>query len=116
MFENSTKYTADRLGSTRTKNRKNLDRLTKDVLAAQMAGMSYGKYKALHPSSGESGNDLKLGAGKTTFTCVNCGKVVITRGGARRKYCCEQCRYEYNKKREQERRAKEKEGRENGKE
>lgn len=40
-----------RLASERTKRKKGkkLDRLTRDAIAAQEAGMSYGQYKALHP-------------------------------------------------------------------
>lgn len=31
--------------------KKPMDNLTRDAIAAQKAGMSYGKYKALHPNT-----------------------------------------------------------------
>ena len=105
MIKNSAKdvESAGRLGSERTKRRDNLDPLTKDVLAAEMAGMSYGKYKALHPHSGKPAGDLKFDNGKFAFTCINCGTVVITKGRKKRKFCCEKCRDNHYRKLKQER-------------
>ena len=47
---NDTKKPASSVGVERSrKTGKKLDHLTRDVLDAEAAGMSYGQYKALHP-------------------------------------------------------------------
>ena len=72
-----------------------MDRLTMDSIAAQKAGMSYGKWKAMHPHTGSDylpDEDVKL--------CVICGKPLPTTrvgsGGKRKKYCSPGCSYEAN--------------------
>ena len=53
-----------------------LDNLTKDVLEAEKAGMSYGQWKALHPHtkySGKKRSRLKMEEAKTYRKCVICG-------------------------------------------
>ena len=71
-----------------------MDRLTMDSIAAQKAGMSYGKWKALHPHAEEKievlDADVKL--------CKICGKVIpkraSTSGRPRTLYCSSECAYE----------------------
>ena len=80
--------------------RKILDRLTRDSIAAEKAGMSYGKWKALHPHTDEKVEvldaDVKL--------CKICGKPICNKiGGKRRLYCSIECSYEAVKERERAR-------------
>lgn len=95
----------ERLGIEKTTSRKKkepLDNLTRDALAAQAAGQSYGQYKAAHPHTG-SNPPPDPDPGRDTFTCAWCGAVVVTRGKARRKYCCENCRQNYQRQKDKER-------------
>lgn len=68
-----------------------MDRLARDSIAAAKAGMTYGKWKALHPNT-EEGN---IGPEKL---CKICGRVIPTRhrgsGCQRRLYCSIDCAYE----------------------
>ena len=52
-----------------------LDNLTKDVLAAEAAGMSYGQWKALHPKTKEEPKKpaKKEDPGKIYRNCRVCG-------------------------------------------
>lgn len=88
------------------KSKEPLDHLTRDVLAAQAAGMSYGQYKALHPHTGEDGDDLppQPDPGRYVHTCVNCGKEIVTRNIRQRRFCGDECRldYYYKKKRQED--------------
>ena len=83
------------LGVERTRNRKEpLDRLTRDVLAAQAAGMSYGQYKALHPHTPDEDEEPprpKVDPDKYERVCATCGKVFYLRTKAHTKYCCYNC-------------------------
>ena len=71
-----------------------MDRLTRDSIAAQRAGMTYGKWKMLHPHTEEEveipGADAKL--------CKICGKPFYIRtmgaGGKNRLYCSRECAHE----------------------
>lgn len=81
-----------------------MDRLTQDSIAAQRAGMTYGKWKALHPYTEEKievlDKDVKL--------CKICGEPIINfrvrgSGGRRKLYCSRECAYEAVKIRERER-------------
>lgn len=83
-----------------------LDHLTRDVLAAEAADMSYGKWKALHPCTAEwdeiDADSIGVKA-QSTIVCQGCGKTFIPPDGrANRKYCGDACR-----KREAERRYRE---------
>lgn len=84
-----------------------LDHLTRDVLAAEAAGMSYGKWKALHPYTAEWDEiDIDSIGVKTrpTIVCQGCGKTFLSPDRrTNRKYCDDAC-----KKREAERRYREK--------
>ena len=86
-----------------------MDRLTMDSIAAVNAGMTYGKWKALHPHTEVENEvldaDVKL--------CEICGEPILKRnggsGGQRRKYCSIECSAEANviKNREFKRRQRE---------
>ena len=70
-----------------------MDQLTRDSIAARKAGMTYGQWKALHPST-------KVDAAPVTpeKACEICGKEIITRasgcGYQRVRYCSEACAYQ----------------------
>ncbi len=87
---------------------KKMDRLTMDSIAAMKAGMSYGKWKALHPHTDVPMVDEGLPR------CKICGKVIIKRFG--KLYCSDICAYEAQKirAREYNRRKKERSLMENG--
>lgn len=106
------KSEATRLGVERTrkrKNRKPLDRLTRDALAAEKAGMSYGKYKALHPHTPEEGDEIepeeevdekpkpiKLGPNQRLGTCAHCGQpFVLGFKQSNKLYCSSACRIKH---------------------
>lgn len=60
-----------------------MDRLTKDSLSASKAGMSYGKWKALHPHTEHEEKD-----DGTVRRCIVCGKKLY---GHQRFYCGHNC-------------------------
>ena len=68
-----------------------MDRLTLDCIAAQKAGMTYGKWKALHPHTSEAV------ATKTPTKCARlcsvCG-MEIPSSYHGKLYCGEECAYE----------------------
>lgn len=70
-----------------------MDRLARDSVAAQKAGMTYGKWKVLHPYT-----DLEEAFSKDAKLCEICGKPIPTTrvgsGATRRKYCSPGCSYE----------------------
>lgn len=70
------------------------DRLSRDAMAAQAAGLSYGNYKALHPYTGEwEPVEVELDDGRREITCQHCGKIFLAYGReALRKYCSDECR------------------------
>ena len=65
-----------------------IDKLTLDSTAAIAAGMSYGKWKALHPVSPYQ---ERVYTDVETKVCHHCGKTypVVNRGT---KYCGDECR------------------------
>lgn len=89
-----------------------LDRLTRDSIAAEQAGMSYGQYKALHPHTpdeDETPPKPKTDPGRYEFVCETCGKVYYKANRARQKYCSYSCsreaarlRYEAQHEKKQE--------------
>ena len=71
-----------------------LDRLTRDAIAAEKAGMSYGKYKALHPHTPEEYVDPQKEAQEKVITkaCPICGRTFIcSKQGTHKKYCSDIC-------------------------
>ena len=80
--------------------KKKMDNLAKDAAAALAAGMSYGRWKALHPKTDavESQDDEIPYGWKP---CKNCGKYFKpTKGGQR--YCDGQCKIEAQRTRDRE--------------
>ena len=65
-----------------------MDRLTQDCIAARKAGMTYGKWKALHPHTEVEEQELpKTGSQKL---CKNCGsEIPVSYGG--KLYCGANC-------------------------
>ena len=84
-----------------------VDQLTRDSIAAQKAGMTYGKWKALHyvppveveiPKQEVEGPEVK--EEDPERLCRTCGRPV--RGHANRRYCNDACKYEVAKIRQNE--------------
>ena len=92
-----------------------MDRLTRDSIAAQRAGMTYGKWKVLHPHTEEDAVPDEIEApGKNKAKprevklCKICGKPIINfrtkgSGSQKRLYCSRECAYEAIKERERAR-------------
>lgn len=118
-----------RLGLERTtrKNKdKPLERLTRDAIAAEKAGMSYGKYKAMYPhtpdedeeqETNEDYGDIKkqapiaLRPGQRLGTCAQCGKAFVMGFKQSNKlYCSEDCRIKKNNEVKSARRKRNKPG------
>lgn len=71
------------------------DRLSRDAMAAQAAGLSYGRYKVLHPHTEEvvSEEEPFLDDKRRNLTCQCCGKTFITdTKHANRLYCDDVCK------------------------
>lgn len=99
------------LGNERPRKRKKrLDRLTRDAIAAQKAGMTYGKYKALHPHTPDEDDEVealeRVTPGGTTGTCENCGATFDKKRYSRKRYCCDACRVTAHGKKTRETRAR----------
>lgn len=90
---------------------KQMDRLTMDSTAALKAGMSYGKWKVLHPHTDMEAPQVD----KSVRRCKICGKE-MPRCYKNRLYCDAYCSYEAQKMRAREcnRRKKERSLMENG--
>lgn len=84
-----------RVGVERTRKRKTpLDRLTRDAIAAEQAGMSYGNYKAKHPHTPDEDEEPprpKVDPGRYELTCATCGKVFYRTDKTHQKYCSYDC-------------------------
>ena len=92
-----------------------MDRLTRDSIAAQRAGMTYGKWKMLHPHTEEADlpDEIKVPRKKEekprqVKLCKICGKPIINSrtkgsGSQKRLYCSRECAYEAIKMHERER-------------
>ena len=93
---------ADRVGTEAKHHgrRKKMDRLTRDVLAAEAAGQSYGQWKADHPHTGEDDPHPVMDPGRHERVCQHCGARFIRRTAHSVKFCCDDCRkaYSYEKK------------------
>lgn len=72
-----------------------LDQLTKDSIAAQKAGMSYGKYMASRYRQPVVETDVKPETQKRV--CPTCGKEISKYANGNRRYCSEYCLYEGRK-------------------
>lgn len=88
-----------RLGTRRPRKRaKELDHLTRDVLAAEKAGQSYGQWKAAHPITpddftlDDEDEEDEPGAGQIPRTCAHCGKTFyVSPSRCNKKYCSVTC-------------------------
>ena len=70
-----------------------MSRLSSDAIAAAAAGMSYGYWKVLHPTTAEVfSNDCPA--------CLHCGKRFKPINGT--KYCSDECRVEVQRIRARE--------------
>ena len=85
------------------KNRKKLDRLTRDAIAAQEAGMSYGKWKAQHPHTpDEDDEEQEMDPDSVVATCEHCGeKFVKFKYQKTKKFCCHECQSRHNHEKQQ---------------
>lgn len=75
-----------------------MDNLTKDVLAAERAGMTYGKWKAAHPYTrpDPNRNGLKPKATARVGICKICGKE-FEYTGPYKAACSDECRAELHR-------------------
>ena len=99
------------LGTERPRKRKKpLDRLTRDAIAAQNAGMSYGKYTALHPHTPDEDDEVEgleqITTGMVLATCLHCGQPFEKKRNNNKKYCCADCRNAAKGKKVRETRAR----------
>ena len=85
---------------TTTKWGNKMDKLTMDTIAAQRAGMSYGRYKAIHPQSCPSSTEIKPiappeppkpGPVIVSRPCARCRKMFEVDSKNRRRYCSPEC-------------------------
>lgn len=80
-----------------------MDHLTRDALAASAAGMSYGKWKMLHPHTEypdpPKNHTQQQVAASREVTCAWCGKKFYTVGRSSRKYCDDACKKKADEKR-----------------
>lgn len=108
----SEKYARVDVERTSRKRRKKLDRLTRDCIAAEKAGMTYGKWKALHPHTPEEDDEQELvaleerqerrpvsaiaGPGQRVRTCVQCGQpFAVSANQTNKLYCSDACRIKH---------------------
>lgn len=82
------------------KKKEPLDRLTRDVLAAEAAGMSYGNYKAAHPHTPDEDDEdeeeivappAPVGPVKVRI-CEECGTEFTLGRQSEKKFCSDRCR------------------------
>lgn len=87
--------------------RKKLDRLTRDAIAAERAGMSYGQWKATHPHTPDEDEPtgpavvettpVVAGPGMVLATCLYCGKEFTKRQSqTTKKFCSEACQQQHH--------------------
>lgn len=79
-----------------------MDNLTRDSLAAQAAGMTYGKYMAQRGTQPVPAKRIEpvTGQGQRTH-CAVCGEPI--QPGGKRKYCSGECERMYRNERNRER-------------
>lgn len=71
-----------------------MDNLSATALAARRAGMSYGKYVALH---GVRKISEPIVVDEPTKVCNGCGKEFLANSRGRlARYCSEKCQYQHN--------------------
>lgn len=92
---------------TSRRKRKKLDRLTRDAIAAQEAGMSYGKWKAQHPHTPDEDDEeegLEIDPDSEVATCERCGeRFVKLKWQKTKRFCSYRCQdRQYHEKKQQE--------------
>lgn len=75
-----------------------MDNLTRCVMEAEKAGMSYGKYMALKQGKTREIKAAPRNDGEE-FVCAHCGKKFLKEDHRKQKYCCDWCRKEAENKR-----------------
>lgn len=96
------------VGAERTpkrKNRKKMDRLTRDAIAAQEAGMSYGKWKVLHPHTPDEDDEeeMAIDPDSVVATCECCGEQFVKpRKNKVKRFCSTACQNRHNTKKRKE--------------
>lgn len=85
--------------------KKEMDNLAKDAAAAKAAGMSYGKWKAIHPHTKDK-EKQESEALEGWLTCKHCGKLFKPKSGTTQIYCDPWCRQETQRERDRERKRK----------
>lgn len=87
------------------KKKQPLDHLTRDVLAAEKAGMSYGKWKALHPNTPEEDDEEEEKApssDEVVCNCKNCFQPFVKLKSKKNKvFCSTVCQSHYNARKQQ---------------
>ena len=71
--------------------KKAMDNLAKDAAAALAAGMSYGKWKAIHGDTRDVNETKEVIVQEGWSICVHCGKVFKPRTRRPQKYCDTVC-------------------------
>lgn len=119
MYENKPSASVG-VEHTSRKKRKKLDPLTRAVLAAEKAGMSYGKYMATHPQIPEEDDEqeepgpapIKLERNQRLGTCAQCGKpFALGFKQSNKLYCSTECRIKHGNDVRNDRRKRNKPGR-----
>ncbi len=126
MYENKPSASVG-VERTSRKKRKKLDRLTRDAIAAQEAGMSYGKWKALHPNTPEEDEEpetdedagkikkpapIALRPNQRLGTCAHCGRpFALGFKQSNKLYCSTDCRIKHGNDVRNDRRKQNKPGR-----
>lgn len=96
------------VGTEKTKRpRKKLDRLTRDAIAAQEAGMSYGQYKVQHPHTPdedeEEKKELEIDPDSVVAVCEYCGEQFAKpKNNKVKRFCSAACQNRYNTKKRTE--------------
>lgn len=90
-----------------------MDKLTMDAIAAQQAGMSYGKYKAAHPGTYLTSVEIEPPKPPkpepVRRSCARCGKMFEVDAHKRQRYCSIECAAAAAKERDAELRRKQRE-------
>lgn len=95
--------------------KKKMDRLTRDVIAAQRAGVSYGQYKVMHPYTGDAELELpepepEIEEPETIAPyriCQHCGGQFSRDNKRGKKFCSIACQHAArNERRKRERAAR----------
>lgn len=100
MYETKPNATVGVERTPKRKNHKKLDRLTRDAIAAQEAGMSYGKWKAQHPHTPDEDDEEErdIDPDSVIATCEGCGEQFVKfKWQTAKRFCCSTCQNKYNR-------------------